>query len=135
MQVLSPPRPHRSPTLGDRTWRAQGRQARPALSTGLRLAEGSQVNPLPAPHGLLGLGISGATQQLCRDRVAWAAAACISFLSLYGAYLPSRCPSCRTLSVHDDDPLKIYSPPNHNLASIYFVSVNCWDETTASNVA
>lgn len=109
---------------------------RPSLTRG-RLREPFAGSPWP--FGLEHL-FSEATQQLCRARGAWVTAACTSFLSLYGTSLPCRCPACRTLSVHDDDPLKSsshqrgYSPPNHNLVSICFVSVNCWDETLRPSV-
>lgn len=79
--------------LGAGGWHAQGRAGKASTDgcPGLRLAEGGQVSPSPAPHGP-GLGhlVSGATQQLYKDRVALVAAVCVYFLSLYGTSLPSR---------------------------------------------
>ena len=84
-------------TCGGSRLGARGGQAMPALLDalpGLCLAEGGQVSPSPASPRPFGLGhlVSGATQQLCRNRVALTVTACVYLLSLYGTSLPSKHP-------------------------------------------
>lgn len=146
IQVLSPP----GPTI--HTWlsrdcfiwspgvpaRIGGRGKRSACSeegrksqccTDLHLTKGGQMSPFPAPLPVAsGLGhlFSGATQQLCRDRVAFGGS-CFNFLSPYGISILASVQSAGH-RVHDDDSLKIFSLPNHNLVSLDFASGNCWEE-------
>lgn len=108
-----------------------GGQAKPTLM----LADERIGEPLLSsrrwsePHHLqLGPLFSGATQQLLGTR--WPGQLLLTLaLSPGVTSLPSRHPVCRTLSVHEKNPLGIDSPLSHSSVSCSFGSVNVWVET------
>lgn len=141
VQVLSQPRPHCSqwllgacvieslPRRPSPCWgqelasSGEGRQSQHDGWAGLRLAEGGRRSP-SLPHIASSWGTCSQEPHSSSTGTGCPWQLLLMLVSLYGTFIPSRHPVCRTLSVPAENRQKISSPLSHNLVSVSFVSVN-----------